>query len=562
MVAMPDGAVLLADVYHPVGVDAAPTILERTPYGRHDGVADGRGAFAAARLPLRAAGRPRHRRLRRERELLRRARRRRATADWIAEQPWFDGNLGIVRRELHGLHPVGARVDRAAVPQGDGRRAVASVRSFSWYPGDALALELMIQWDLGARATSQPRARQAPRRLARGDRRGSMQSCRKAFDHLPMGDVHPARHRRGPPAVPRTARAPAATTRYWAPFDFTGLLDGWTCRPCSSTAGTTTRSRACATTTPRSATRARPVRLRIGGGGHLDGGGEGGSDRGAARLVRHAPPRRPESRAGARRSGPRAGRRRRSGTTRRLAAATRPDRVVTSTPTAGSPSRPRRRRLPLQTVPYDPADPTPSVGGIGLFTGGMVDNPELEARDDVLVYTSAPLDDPLEMSGRCTAELVSSRRPRPHRLLRARLRRPSRRQSLQRVRRAAAVRPPTRSTRADDGTFKGARPRCGRPPTASAPATACGCRCRAARIPCTCATSGPTSPSPPPPSWSPTTRPCTTTSGTRATSPFHTCPDRDERPGMSPGRSSPSPPRTARSAPTIERIADRPTVTA
>src|SRR5216684_1631081 len=33
-ITMSDGTVLLADVYHPVGIDDAPTILERTPYGR------------------------------------------------------------------------------------------------------------------------------------------------------------------------------------------------------------------------------------------------------------------------------------------------------------------------------------------------------------------------------------------------------------------------------------------------------------------------------------------------------------------------------------------------
>jgi uncharacterized protein len=33
-VTMPDGVVLLTDVYHPVGVADPPTLLERTPYGR------------------------------------------------------------------------------------------------------------------------------------------------------------------------------------------------------------------------------------------------------------------------------------------------------------------------------------------------------------------------------------------------------------------------------------------------------------------------------------------------------------------------------------------------
>src|ERR1700722_12714044 len=33
-VTVSDGTVLLTDVYHPVGIDDAPPILERTPYGR------------------------------------------------------------------------------------------------------------------------------------------------------------------------------------------------------------------------------------------------------------------------------------------------------------------------------------------------------------------------------------------------------------------------------------------------------------------------------------------------------------------------------------------------
>jgi putative CocE/NonD family hydrolase len=54
---------------------------------------------------------------------------------------------------------------------------------------------------------------------------------------------------------------------------------------------------------------------------------------------------------------------------------------------------------------YDPADPTPARGGIGMLSGGPVDNRELEARDDVLVYTSAPLGEPLVVLGPVHAEL-------------------------------------------------------------------------------------------------------------------------------------------------------------
>ena len=54
---------------------------------------------------------------------------------------------------------------------------------------------------------------------------------------------------------------------------------------------------------------------------------------------------------------------------------------------------------------YDPADPTPSIGGIGMLTGGPVDNRELEARPDVLIFTSDPLDDPVVLIGDVEAEL-------------------------------------------------------------------------------------------------------------------------------------------------------------
>jgi putative CocE/NonD family hydrolase len=62
---------------------------------------------------------------------------------------------------------------------------------------------------------------------------------------------------------------------------------------------------------------------------------------------------------------------------------------------------------------YDPADPTPSVGGPALASAPFaVDNRELEARDDVLTYTSSALAQPYTVIGPVTAELyVSSTAP-------------------------------------------------------------------------------------------------------------------------------------------------------
>ncbi len=55
---------------------------------------------------------------------------------------------------------------------------------------------------------------------------------------------------------------------------------------------------------------------------------------------------------------------------------------------------------------YDPADPTPSVGG-QLFSpeAGSRDNHAIEARPDVLIFTSPPLTGPLDVLGPVRAEL-------------------------------------------------------------------------------------------------------------------------------------------------------------
>jgi putative CocE/NonD family hydrolase len=62
------------------------------------------------------------------------------------------------------------------------------------------------------------------------------------------------------------------------------------------------------------------------------------------------------------------------------------------------------------TYRYDPADPTPIVGGTLLRrTGGRRDQAAMEDRDDVLVFTSAVLTADTEVIGEITAEIhVSS----------------------------------------------------------------------------------------------------------------------------------------------------------
>jgi uncharacterized protein len=62
------------------------------------------------------------------------------------------------------------------------------------------------------------------------------------------------------------------------------------------------------------------------------------------------------------------------------------------------------------TFRYDPADPTPSVGGAILaLNAGVRDNRAVEQRPDVLVFSSEPLGEPIEVIGDVTAELHVTR---------------------------------------------------------------------------------------------------------------------------------------------------------
>lgn len=56
---------------------------------------------------------------------------------------------------------------------------------------------------------------------------------------------------------------------------------------------------------------------------------------------------------------------------------------------------------------YDPADPTPSVGGrlMSLRTGGSLDNSALERRTDVLTFSTDPLETDVEVTGTPVARL-------------------------------------------------------------------------------------------------------------------------------------------------------------
>jgi putative CocE/NonD family hydrolase len=79
-----------------------------------------------------------------------------------------------------------------------------------------------------------------------------------------------------------------------------------------------------------------------------------------------------------------------------------------------TPSAPAGGQGPATSFRYDPADPTPSVGGrvLSVRRAGQQDNTRLEARADVLTFTSEPLSQPVEVLGAPVAEVrVSSGNP-------------------------------------------------------------------------------------------------------------------------------------------------------
>jgi putative CocE/NonD family hydrolase len=54
---------------------------------------------------------------------------------------------------------------------------------------------------------------------------------------------------------------------------------------------------------------------------------------------------------------------------------------------------------------YDPTDPTPALGGVRMSHGGRLDNTELEARPDVLTYTTPVLEADVEVIGEVGAQI-------------------------------------------------------------------------------------------------------------------------------------------------------------
>jgi uncharacterized protein len=404
-VTMPDGVTLLADHYMPQTDRPYPTILVRSPYGRSGffgwlfavpyvergyqvfiqscrGTAGSGGDFVYARHE-RADGL--------------------ATIAWIKEQPWYTGELAMIGASYLGFVQWAVAADVGA----DLKAIVPSITTsdfnhFRWQDG-APELEPNLNWStmMTEQAATGPRLRDL---LAQGRRTRDLEN---AYRHLPLGEADRlVTHE--PSRSYQNWLAHGPDDDYWRPVDVSDrvgevmapvylqagwydlfldwqlkdyqrlraagrqpslLIGPWYHGEMSGFAATTRATLAWLNATVRgkgAAQRAQPVRLLVMGSNKW------------REFADWPPPAQP------------------------LRWSLRPNGALTTTPPdATETAEPDRYR-------YDPANPTPAVGGNSLGAQarmGRHDNRALEARPDVLVYTSKPLARDMEVIGPVSADL-------------------------------------------------------------------------------------------------------------------------------------------------------------
>jgi predicted acyl esterase len=398
-VPMRDGIVLLADRWAPKGGgDGLPTALLRTPYGRA-GLAAGpmvkplaergfqvliesaRGTFGSGGVfdPLRQE---------REDGL--------DTLDWVIEQPWFGESMVLFGTSYLGFvqWAVADRLPpqvKAMVPS-----VSESALTLEFLREDGFSLETPFGW--GVLIAGQEQSWAMPRQLLGAKR------VRRAMDTLPLSqaDVAAIGHRFD---YIQDILAHDADSPHWAPADHSRrAVNESPCRSARSAAGTTSSCPAnCATSRPcsRSAdtpgSRSAPGRTRPGAWE-------------SRRAPKHSSSAWRMPAASSRPSVPRyacSSWASRPGTTSLLAAARIPAAALPP-PAGGALALDEPGESAPDGYRYDPADPTPAVGGVRLALGvkaGSVDNTKLEARPDVLTYTTAVLDTDVEVIGEVSAEI-------------------------------------------------------------------------------------------------------------------------------------------------------------
>ncbi len=406
-VPMSDGTVLLADHYLPVTSQPAATVLVRCPYGRgapfslleaqlvaergfHVLLQSCRGTFGSG---------GRFEPMRRE------ASDGQDTVAWLRDQSWFDGRLATFGASYLGFVQWALALDPP--PELTAAVVVVGPHDFSRtaYRNGAFDLYNFLSWsDL---IVNQERLNPLTGmvRQATADRR-----LRPALDRAPVTEGARGLLGTQAPWFDTWLEHPDLTDPFWGPLQCGAALDrisvptlligGWQDLFLEQTIE---QYQALAA-------RGVPTRLLIGPWTHLDTATKAGAafTESLAWLERHVGQAPGEPATGH--------------SVRIWVGGAREWRDLATWPPpgpapqhwylgpGGTLSRNEPVGGPLASFRYDPADPTPSVGGAILaLNAGVRDNRAVEQRPDVLVFSSEPLAEPVETVGDVSAELHVTR---------------------------------------------------------------------------------------------------------------------------------------------------------
>lgn len=396
----PDGIDLLTDLHLPADGAPRPTVLVRTPYGRSGGSS---GLLATLARPFAERGYNLVVQSTRGTfgsggavDFAREAADGRGVADWIVEQRWSDGTLATFGPSYLSFTQWALASTRPPQLRAMAIQNMSSDRRRSYYPGGSFALDTALEWVQGIAMQQQPNARLAYLRRARAEAGAARMT-------LPLRDADVVLTGHHVPYYQEWLEYPEPGDPYWEPVRFTPLIAdlgipisfvaGWYDYYLPYELDDWEAARASGV----------PTRLVVGPWTHRSGRGMLAALGEALEWfdlhLRALPPRQttpavrlalqPSSRQWIEGEGwP-------SSTSSRWHLW--PDGALR--PPGPPPGPPDRYR-------YDPADPTPQVGGSSLSReSGPRDNRRLEARDDVLTFTSRPLREPLSIVGPVAADL-------------------------------------------------------------------------------------------------------------------------------------------------------------
>lgn len=401
---MPDGAVLLADHYYPRIGKTPPTVLVRTPYGRAGVfgllfarliaergfqvlIQSCRGTFGCggefnAFRDERADGL--------------------ATLAWLRQQPWFTGELATTGASYLGFVQYAIADEAGPALKAMAPLVTASEFRSLIYPGESFGLDTSLFWLYELRHQEDSRLST----LLQFIQRGEPASVRAANKHLPLREADAVATGKTVPFYQDWLVHNAPDDEWWHSVDFSAsvasirapvhLISGWYDIFLPQTLADYARLREAGH---------RPY-VTIGPWTHADWTLEATGVRETVLWFRaHL-----------------------LNETHRLRAA--PVRVFVmgskvwkdfaEWPPAGytaqawhlQPNGRLSRGTPPRSDPdryrYDPANPTPALGGTSLSgNSGPRDNWALEGRPDVLVYSSEPLEQDLEVIGPVQVELYA-----------------------------------------------------------------------------------------------------------------------------------------------------------